>query len=375
MKSMQTYLLRQQAGAMVFVALVLSCAIWLTQSLRFVKLIIGRGLSVSIFAEMTLLLLPSFLLIILPIALFFAVLFTYNKFLNDRELVVMRATGLSPIALSLPALLLAGVVTLISYAMSLYLLPVSFRQFKDMELAARSDFSAVLLQEGVFNTAADNVMIYIRERRSSGELLGILIQDNRNKASPVTMMAERGALVKSEAGPRVMLFNGNRQEVERDTGRLSLLYFERHSFEFGNLSKRTGTRWRDPNERFVWDLLNPGDSRNDRYYAKKLMAEGHNRLASPLLPLAFALIAVATLVSGRFDRRGQTRQLMVAAALGVALQSAAVGLVNLTAKVPAMAPLIYLNALAPVVIGLYVLMHSPRARQRLLGLEPARKAE
>lgn len=373
MKSMQTYLLRQQTGALVFVALVLSCAIWLTQSLRFIKLIIGRGLSLSLFAELTLLLLPSFLLIILPIALFFAVLFTYNKFLNDRELVVMRATGLSPMALSLPALLLAGVVTLISYVMSLYLLPVSFRQFKDMELAARSDFSAVLLQEGVFNTAADNVMIYIRERRNSGELLGILIQDNRNKASPVTMMAERGALVKTESGPRVMLFNGNRQEIDQKNGRLSLLYFERHSFEFGNLNKRKSTRWRDPNERFVWDLLNPGDSPSDRYYAKKLRAEGHNRLASPLLPLAFALIALATLVIGKFDRRGQTRQLLVAAILGVALQSAAVGLVNLSAKIPALTPLIYLNALAPVVIGLYMLMHAPRARQRLLALEPARK--
>ena len=63
------YILRQLFEATVFITIVLACTIWLTQSLRFVELIINRGLSLGAFLYLTSLLLPSFLVIILPVAL------------------------------------------------------------------------------------------------------------------------------------------------------------------------------------------------------------------------------------------------------------------------------------------------------------------
>ena len=93
-RTLNWYIFRQLSLATLFVALALTCAIWLTQSLHFVKLIVNRGMSLGSFLELTLLLLPTFLLIILPIALFLAVLFAYNKMVSDRELVIMRTTGM-----------------------------------------------------------------------------------------------------------------------------------------------------------------------------------------------------------------------------------------------------------------------------------------
>ena len=40
--------------------------IWLTQSLRFVELVVNRGLSFSVFLELTSLLVPGFVAVILP---------------------------------------------------------------------------------------------------------------------------------------------------------------------------------------------------------------------------------------------------------------------------------------------------------------------
>ncbi len=371
MSSLQRYLLRQQSIAMVFVTLVLGFAIWLTQSLNFIKFIITRGLSLGVFFKLTLFLLPSFLLIILPLALFFAVTFTYNKLINDRELVVMRATGLSQIGLAGPAIVLAGFVTLIAYFLSLYLVPTLFARFKQMEFSIRNDYSAILLQEGRFNTVGKGVTIYIRDRTGAGELVDILIQDDRDTSKPVTMTAERGAMVNTPSGTRVVLVNGSRQEVDRKTGRLSLLNFERHSFDIDWLSKRSEKRWRDPTERFVWELLNPGDSPGERYYAKKLKAEGHNRLVTPLFSLVFVFVACAVLLSGEFDKRGQTRRLLIAAGAIIAIQAAAVGLTNFAAKIPAMVPLMYLNAVVPLAIAAYVLVRSPGRRRRQLGPETA----
>ena len=85
----------------------LTCIVWLTQSLRFVEMIVNTGLSVTTFVTFTLLLLPSFLSLIGPIAVFAAVMFTYTKMLNDSEIVILRATGMSPLKIGRPALLLA----------------------------------------------------------------------------------------------------------------------------------------------------------------------------------------------------------------------------------------------------------------------------
>ena len=103
----------------------LTCIVWLTQSLRFVEMIVNTGLSVTTFVTFTLLLLPSFLSLIGPIAVFAAVMFTYTKMLNDSEIVILRATGMSPLKIGRPALLLATLVMLLGYLNPLYLMPAS----------------------------------------------------------------------------------------------------------------------------------------------------------------------------------------------------------------------------------------------------------
>ena len=357
-RTLNWYIFRQLFLATLFVTLALTCAIWLTQSLHFVKLIINRGMSLGSFLQLTLLLLPTFLLIIMPIALFLAVLFSYNKMVSDREMLIMRTTGMSPYQLARPALILASVVSVLCMALSFYLLPASFREFKNLEYSVRNDFSSVLLQEGAFNTFGDGLTIYVRAR-TENELQGILVQDNRNKEKMITMMAEKGALVNTADGPRVVMVNGNRQEVDRKSGKVAILYFERYSFELGLLGKEGQNRWLEPGERYLWELLDPGDTPNDRAYRGKLLAEGHNRIVAPLFPLVFVIIALAVLLSGEFDKRGQLKRILTAVAIIAVVQILAIGINNLAARFPGAIILMYVNALLPIAIGLRSLTRDP----------------
>ncbi|MDP7549090.1 MAG: LptF/LptG family permease, partial [Alphaproteobacteria bacterium] len=207
MHRLQRYILRQLAGPFIFFLLSLTGVIWLTQSLRFVDLIINKGLSASYFAQLTLLILPSVLTVILPIALFAAVLYVYYSLDRDSEIVVMRASGLGNLSLARPALVLAVAVTLFGYFLSLYMMPTGQRAFKDMKTSLRTNLSYVLLQEGTFNTIGDSLTVYIRARQSGGEMLGILVHDSRDRRRPVTMIAEKGAMVRTAAGPRFIMVN------------------------------------------------------------------------------------------------------------------------------------------------------------------------
>ena len=191
-------------------------------------MIVNRGLSVTLFINFTILLLPTFLAFILPIAIFTAVIFTYNRLIIDSELVVMRASGYSHFMIAKPAIILAVFVTLICYSITLYFLPTSYREFKDLQFSFRNSLPTILLQEGVFNTVMEGVTVYIRNKRSNGELFGIVIHDARSPKQPITMMAERGVISSGKKGPRVVMFSGNRQQVDSQDGRLSLLYFDKY---------------------------------------------------------------------------------------------------------------------------------------------------
>ncbi len=90
------YVLRQLLVALLAVSGGLVALIWLTQSLRFVEMVVNRGLSFRTFFELTGLLIPNFIAMILPITTFVVVQFVYQRLAGDRELTVMRAAGLSP---------------------------------------------------------------------------------------------------------------------------------------------------------------------------------------------------------------------------------------------------------------------------------------
>ena len=363
------YILRQLALSTALVVVTLTAAIWLTQSLRFVDWIVNRGLPLSTFVYIAVLVLPSFLVVILPISLFAAVLFTYNKMQSDSEIIVLRAIGVGPMQLMAPALMVATVVTLLAYALNLYLLPLSYRGFKDLQYQIRSNYSAVLLQEGVFTTIDQGLTMFVREQGRRGELFGIMVHDSRLDAKPVTMVAERGAIVNTADGPRIVMVNGNRQELDESNGKLSFLFFDRYTVELSRSSKAAqAVRFRESTERFIGELLDPQDVDDPRVRAA-LQADGHQRLASPLYALTFVIVALAALLSGEFSRRGQTWRVIAAVGFVVTIQALGIGFANLSSKTPILTALIYLNATLPGVLALYFLVG--RRRVRRIAMAPA----
>src|SRR5581483_2706843 len=122
MNRAQAYIFRQVGLSTVFIVVTLTAVIWLTQAMRFIRFILNKGLSIDVFFYITSLLLPSFILITLPVSLFFAALFTLNKLTNDRELIVLRSSGMSHWQFATPVIYLGMIGVAICYAISLYLL-------------------------------------------------------------------------------------------------------------------------------------------------------------------------------------------------------------------------------------------------------------
>jgi lipopolysaccharide export system permease protein len=335
------YIMQQIIGPLLILTFSFTGVIWLTQSLRFIDLILNKGLSLGLFFYMTLLLLPSLLAIILPVALFVAVLYVYHQLISDREIIVLKAATLSHARLAGPALWTALIIMGLVYIINLVLMPVGFHEFKNIQSQVRNSFASLLLREGVFNTPINGLTIYVRERKSDGELRGILVHQENGQETPSTVMAESGLLLQTPDGLRLVMSNGNRQEVDVNDGELSLLYFEQYAFEFGEHSGQDFSRFREAKERLLPDLFWPGDVVEERH-KREFMAEGHRRLLSPMITIALVFIALGALFSGDFDRRGSNWRLFYAVVLGLLLQAATLGAPGLMTRAPHLIPLVYL---------------------------------
>jgi lipopolysaccharide export system permease protein len=371
MYGLTRYILRQSLGTTLFVTAALSAAIWLMQSLRLVDLIVNRGLSAEMFFYLGLLILPRFIDIVLPIGIFISVLFTYNKLIAESEIVVMRAAGMSQFGLAKPAFILSGIGVVALFALSAYFLPTANRAFKDLQFEIRNKLVSAVLQEGTFTTISENLTVYVRGRDANGDMTGFLVQDERDPDKAITIIAERGAFVETATGSRVFLVNGNRQQMERATGKLSVLTFEKYTLDLADARDETAGRVREPQERYLGELLFPRKneissiasergSLEARAFRNSLRLEGHQRLIVPLTAIAFAVIPLVTLLCGEFNRRGQIRRILLAAALALLFETLDLGLRNLAVRYPAGIALMYLNALLPVAIGCFFLLDENR---------------
>lgn len=346
----------------MFSSAVLVAFIAVIQSLRMVEFVVNRGLPSTIVLELLALRTPSFMAVVLPISFFTALLFTYTKMQGDSELVIMRAVGMSEMKVGRPAIFAALIVMAAAYGINLYVLPVSFSQYKSREYEYRNAYGTVMLQAGRFNTPTDTLTVYVRERVGTAELHGILIRDARDPDHPLTILAERGILAQDGDSPRVVLFDGNRQEIDPDTGRLTLLYFNQYSVGFDAKIPALQTRFRDDKERFIGDLLYPGDTPSEIQHHDLLVSEGHRRLSEPLNLLALAFISLTFLLTGQHGRRGMSLRVLGAVFSAVALQALAVGAMSIVSKNLAMAPILYAIPFTVVMLSIALIMHGLRPK-------------
>lgn len=348
MKSLPRYIFSQTAVPCLMAGIVLTGIIWLTQTLKMLDLLITQGQTLGTFFQLSLLALPTAVNIVLPIALFSALLYGLNKLISDSELIVMFSAGVSRWTVAIPIVALTAIIMIVVTFLNVYAMPATMRELRAKLFEIRGDVATSLIREGAFNNPVVGLTIYVRSRTPEGGIRGIMVHDERDKMQPVTYVAETGELVRLPDGPRLIMYNGNIQRINRTHGKdatepLTLLYFDKYTYD---ISQYTSSATAEPNEsreRFLHELFDPAP---DDYYGQvmkaRLRAEGHDRLVAPLYPLMFAFIALAVLLPAPFNRRGYSARIAVGVLVAIVLRVIGFGLVNTAATQPFVIPLLYL---------------------------------
>ena len=359
MKIVTQYILKQMLFGFFLITAGLLMIVWLSQSLRLFDMLLNSKVSIWLFIRLTLTLIPGYLAIISPIALFAVALFTYNRLITDRELIILRAAGMSPLQLAKPVIVIGVLFTLLGFHISLVLVPNAVANFRELRWKIQHDVSHLLIQEGEFNDIKNGITVYIRSKNNDGSLEGIILHDQHSANSQVTLLAEKGSISYRDGIPQISMENGSRQEVSNKSGRFSILYFDRYNIDFLSQKEKAASRFKNPGERSLKELFyTPKENLPNLKTFRRFRLEGFKRLSLPFFNLSFMMIAVAGLLTGTFNRRGHNKRLIVTVLIMAGVQVAELGAENLCMRNLDFVPLLYILSISPTFVCLYILKNS-----------------
>lgn len=291
MGSIGVYIFRTTFGAFLLVLISLTSLIWVTQALRDFDLMTNRGQSVLAFLGITSLIIPVLVLIIAPLALVVAIAHTLNKLANDSEIIVMNAAGMPPWRLFRPFLAVAIIASIMTAAISTYIAPEGLRLLRRWLTEVRTDLITNIVQPGRFTTIDRGLTFFIRERQPNGLLVGIVLDDRRDEKARVTILAEKGEIVKTATGNFILFETGNIQQHDAKQPDPSIVQFDRYAFDLSQFSSAAGVVY-SIRERYLWELISPSaDDPQFKAQPGHFRAELHERLLGPLYPIAFLVLA------------------------------------------------------------------------------------
>lgn len=184
-------------GVFVFISVLL-----MFQSLRLTEFLLVHGIKWTTLVRIMGYMSISFLPMLMPMSLLFAILLTYNRFSLDSEIIALKSSGVNMTSIILPAIVFSLVVTVISSQTSYYLAPWGNRQFEVLINRLGNTKAAASIKEGTFSEGFFDLVVYANKVNSeTGLLSNIFIYDEKNPSTPITIVAIEGQIIPDSTHP------------------------------------------------------------------------------------------------------------------------------------------------------------------------------
>lgn len=311
----ERHIFKRISLSFLFVLGSLTGVVWVTQALRRLDLVTVKGQTVWLFVEMTLMVLPTLVIVITPFAILFALVSTLSVLHGDSELVVINSTGGSRMVVLRPILAFVVLASIIMAMMTVYVGPLAKRHLRDLITEVRADFIASVVVPGRFSSVEKGLTVHIRDRTSDGALVGLLLHDEREADLATTVLAKQGRVTEIRDKTLLFLYDGSIHRRKSSDTKTSIVEFDQYAFDLSSLTETTDSDASvKPSERTTAELLNLDTT---EWYVEtrygRFVAELHERFAQPLYPIAFGLVVLLFLGDPRTNRQG--RNMSVAGAV------------------------------------------------------------
>ena len=360
------YMLSQLILLFGFYGLVLVLLFWVNRAVQLFDQLIASGQTAMVFLEFSAMIVPGVIVFIIPIASFAAAVSVTNRLNSESELVVAQAAGYGPFRLARPVLVFGVFTALFMLVLTHVLVPMSQLRFAERQAEVAENITARFLTEGSFVHPVEGVTLYIREISVSGELKDIFLSDERNPAQKFTYTAKKALILRTDVGPRLIMFDGLAQVLNSKTQRLSTTGFKNFTYDISALLTGPIGGDRTVTQIYTPELLNPpaatltetGETR------AALRAEGHFRNAQALYSIVTAMTGFSMLIVAGFSRFGLWRQVVMALGAVALLQTLDNTMLDMARRADGQLWLVYVATLVGAIFNIFVLIMSGRPSPR-----------
>lgn len=273
-------------------------------------ILIGRGVQLSDFflgldlsffdiALLFFYMAPLFLIMVLPVSCMVSVFLTFLRMGTDRELVALKAGGVSIYQMLRSPAVFSFVCMCFAIFISLHAISWGMNSFRSTILTIAQTRAKVVIQPGVFNRDIFGLTLFARKVDPvTGKLSQVIFEDStQDKKISITVLAPEGDIVTdTDRGALIFhLQNGRIYRVDDDN--VSILEFEEYnvgldlSSLFSNVDLLGDIR---PKEMSWSDLRRMDKKQNapDKRYQRRVGVELHKRWSLPAACLVLGVFAL-----------------------------------------------------------------------------------
>ena len=285
-------------GATVGIAL---AALLMERMVRLMELLVSQGGPFLLIIKMLSNLVPHYLGLALPAALFLGIMMATTRLSMDSELDALQAVGVGLRRLLWPIMGLAFLLSLVVFILYGFLQPHTRYAYRALFYAATHSMWELALDKGSFFSGIGNYTVLIDDIEDGGKRLGgVFVHQKLDDGGSVTMTAASGTAFRAPDDPRIVLrlHNGVRIEWRPGDERTSSLVFEQFDvpLDIGEIEPFRA-RWgeRELTLFELWEQRHTEGTRPSKYDIRaELWGRIVRALSLLLLPLAESFTGVET---------------------------------------------------------------------------------
>jgi lipopolysaccharide export system permease protein len=311
------YLLRSALRSSLLAAVFLGFTLVSLRLLRFGRLIGQPGVGLTEVSRLFVLLVPTFLELIIPLAVYIGVASTLVRLRQDGEITAVYAAGARPTVFVRPILLFATFVAAAAFFSAAFVRPAALSSLRTYAGRLATTSPATLIQANVFLAPAPGIVLYVNRVDDGGSIHGILLSDNRSRERRQVAIAAKGTLLANEqaSAPMLRLEDGTIHSIDLRDQHVETTEFAELDWRLPIDEESLQSQSRTPAELSLLELLHAPAGPTSTPSPTALQLELFRRFALPFSCIIFALAGLSPLRSKRRSSYGEVAWIGGAAAI------------------------------------------------------------
>ena len=200
------YILREISIPFFMILFILTFVLLMGKILQLMDLMINKGVNFAYIAKLILYLMPSFLMITIPVSLLISILIGLGRLSRDNEIIVLKSSGLSLYQIMPPIAFASLCAFLITATTGFFLIPYGNLATRSLLFNIAKQKASIGIKERIFNDNFSGLVLYAEEIPPHGDYMkGLFICDNRMSKEPATIIAQKGYLISNPESMQVTL--------------------------------------------------------------------------------------------------------------------------------------------------------------------------